>query len=1428
MLKNALSHILCLSILLGLAGCPRASSSNDTPALHWPQWRYGPGRGAATPMELPESLHLQWVRHLPQPTPAWPASQPALRFDVSYSPVATDKLLLVPSMVRDSVTAYDIATGKEQWRFYTDGPVRFAPIAYRGKVYFGSDDGYLYCLDQDKGKLQWRFRGGPKERNLLGNERLISTWPVRGGPVLYKGKIYFTAGIWPFMGIFVHAVDAQTGTAVWSNSGAGSTYTVQPHNSPAFAGLAPRGHLAATDRGLVIPGGRTRPGCYDLETGAFRYFHFGGKGSGHHHVMAADDWYIVNGTLVQMEAGQDLLPTPATVHDGTALYSRVGPNIVAHAWPPVSEVIETKGARGQTVKKTQWRLDEQWQRSAADCPERLFLKAGSHLVAGSKDTVALLDVTSQDTARVVWKGTFQGEPWTMLAAGKRLFVVTVEGRIYCFGAKKSRAKQYKLPEPEVTPSPKQPTAQKLVEATGARAGYCVMLGLDEALAEALIQETDLHLIAVDSDAKKVDAFRRRMDRAGRYGTRIVAHVGDPATFSLPPYPASLVLADDFVTADADRKASLLKVIFETLRPYGGAACLRVSAEKLRAMVKQVKLEGAKVKPLGKTASLLIRDGALPGAADWTHNYADAANSVTSTDRRVKLPLGLLWFGGPPNDEVLPRHGHGPAPQVAAGRLVIEGRHMLRALDIYTGRLLWQKQLADLGRFYDIIEHQPGAGEIGSNYVSLEDAVYVVYRQDILKLDAGTGEEIGKFSLDATEEVPNPRWGYLGAHDDLLVATSTPILAEPAPGAGPADPESAYLIKPNEPWQYLAGSDPVGEWTSADFVAEGWKTAPAGFGYGDDDDQTMLDDMKDNYTRVYLRKDFDAKAAGGTAAATLMINYDDAFIAYLNGQEIARVGVQNGSGPQTGTIASHEAAGHEAFAIAQFGQLLRPGKNILAIEGHNILPTSSDFTLDPHLTIKKAQSPAIKKTRKPIAQILKPTEYSSASRRLVVFDRHSGKPLWQHDASYGFRHNSIALGAGKLFCIDGMSQNKLQQLQRRGRQIPDYRPRLLALDLRTGKEVWSTDQNVFGTFLSYSAEHDIVLQAGSKARDRADDESGTGMVAYRGADGNLLWQELGRQFNGPCVLHHDTIICQGETEGPAFSLLTGQPKMRKHPLTGQPIPWLFTRNYGCNTATASEHLLTFRSAAAGFYDLARDGGTGNFGGFRSSCTSNLVVAGGLLNAPEYTNTCGCSYQNQTSLAMVHDPSAEVWTFNSLAWDGQPVRRVGINFGAPGDRLADDGTLWLDYPSTGGPSPDLTINMAPDHIQYFRVHSGQIEAESDIPQLPWVVASGAENVQSVTLRLATDDGNPRRYTVRLHFAELRDLKPGQRVFDVLLQGKKVLERFDIAKESGGTNRAVVKEFPNIAVESRLQVELKPVDPNSSAQPILCGLEAVMNTE
>ena len=58
-------------------------------------------------------------------------------------------------------------------------------------------------------------------------------------------------------------------------------------------------------------------------------------------------------------------------------------------------------------------------------------------------------------------------------------------------------------------------------------------------------------------------------------------------------------------------------------------------------------------------------------------------------------------------------------------MLIEGPDMLRAVDVYTGRLLWERHMPRVGSFYNVTSHFSGAGEYGSNYVSLPDRIYII-------------------------------------------------------------------------------------------------------------------------------------------------------------------------------------------------------------------------------------------------------------------------------------------------------------------------------------------------------------------------------------------------------------------------------------------------------------------------------------------------------------------------------------------------------------------------------------------------------------------------------------------------------------------------------------------------------------------------------
>ncbi len=155
------------------------------------------------------------------------------------------------------------------------------------------------------------------------------------------------------------------------------------------------------------------------------------------------------------------------------------------------------------------------------------------------------------------------------------------------------------------------------------------------------------------------------------------------------------------------------------------------------------------------------------------------------------------------------------------------------------------------------------------------------------------------------------------------------------------------------WLYLAGSSaPPDDWASGAFDDRSWPEGPAGFGYADADDATVLQDMRNNYLTVYLRTSFEVLEPSEVAGLGLNVSFDDGFVAYLNGTEIARVNVPLEQTSTTPASDSHEAGAFEAFDLRGFRCLLTTGTNVLAVEGHNVALDNSDFSLHPELLLTR--------------------------------------------------------------------------------------------------------------------------------------------------------------------------------------------------------------------------------------------------------------------------------------------------------------------------------------------------------------------------------------------------------------------------------------------------------------------------------------------
>jgi len=165
-----------------------------------------------------------------------------------------------------------------------------------------------------------------------------------------------------------------------------------------------------------------------------------------------------------------------------------------------------------------------------------------------------------------------------------------------------------------------------------------------------------------------------------------------------------------------------------------------------------------------------------------------------------------------------------------------------------------------------------------------------------------------------------------------------------------------LIKPGDLWRFFRGwtepSDPMEAWRQLDFEDQSWEEGPSGFGAGDGDDATVLNDMQNNYVSVYIRKEFAIDDTSAISNLKLTVDYDDGFVAYLNGDEIMRRGMGEPGTPvfYDTLAASHEAGTPESFDLGSLLGPLRTGRNVLAIEGHNVRLDSSDLSLIPSLEI----------------------------------------------------------------------------------------------------------------------------------------------------------------------------------------------------------------------------------------------------------------------------------------------------------------------------------------------------------------------------------------------------------------------------------------------------------------------------------------------
>lgn len=730
-------------------------------------------------------------RHTPvhPPKPAWPESpakrdvyrkvyglSPTVTFDRAFQPVIADGRLFCGSSADDAVRCLDAATGKFLWGYGTEGPIRLAPTVHDGKVYFGSDDGCVYCLNADDGSLVWKHRPVEPDRRLPGNGRIISLWPIRSGVLVDGDTAYFTAGLFPSQGAWLCAVEADSGKPVWKQQ----------------VDISPQGYLLASSNRLFVPTGRTTPHIYLRDDGQqVAAFPGGGQQKagfptgGGSYALVVDDVLVHAGgekrglEFTATENREKIITAPGIrlVARGDTAYILDMDRLKAIHRARYVELLRLQGKKEKTPEDDQ-RIDRLRSKEEpailwdvpCSAPYAMVL-TGKHVVCGGDGVVVAFDAR---TGKQTWQAAVEGKAYALSVAGRRLYAGTDRGTIYCYG-NEAPVK----PQPDKTALPGGPFDSHLYVGMASRAcgvGYCLALGHHSIyLAEEALKASEMNVVCVLSDEEQAAKYRHsRTESPTSSSDRITYHVGSLQDLPFQSKTFNLILIS--TAPGSQEPPTPASEITRLLRPNGGTMYLQASETgktretNIRETKTRLEEWGSGIIPnlnLSTNKFALTgwaHRGPLKDASEWSHFYADPGNSACSGDSLQYGPVDIQWFGRPGPRNMVDRHEKNMAPLYKDGRMFVTGDNYIVAVDAYNGTILWERDLPDsirLGAFKNC-----GSMAVDNAFL------YVASSDTCFALDVKTGETAQIFTAPPSSGNTPGEWGYVATLDGLLLGSTT--------------------------------------------------------------------------------------------------------------------------------------------------------------------------------------------------------------------------------------------------------------------------------------------------------------------------------------------------------------------------------------------------------------------------------------------------------------------------------------------------------------------------------------------------------------------------------------------------------------------------------------------------------------------------------
>lgn len=706
----------------------------------WPEYRGNLQRTAFRTQSLQVRFWKPaWSQKLPAPQPAWskPARgsiwqnltkiEPRVTEDRANVPLIafdrTQKLhVLVPSSGDDRLVSFAPRTGKVNWQFESNGPIRFAPSIQDGVAFVGSDDGFVTAVDLQDGSTLWSRHLGPDYKSIFGNGRIISAHPIRTS-VLTLGKLVVAhAGLFPSQGVYSVALDKDNGQVIWRRRIDASS----------------QGYLLSNGQDRIfVPTGRSVPYAIDALNGKKLY---GLPSPGGSFCMLTPDLFFSGpGNSPAIESYSN--SNKAKMLSFQARHVAVGQGKI---WTANGSRLACHDLRQVADKKqaTLWQNESKVKNGliVSGNQERKLLFAASDsaietINAADGERVNRIPV-DQNLGRVVNLAVSEAtdnSPETLVASTDQGYILAWHAtQSSDFKGREFEFKPHIDSSKSVSIQSKSKPLQQAIKQLKSPKGLALVVGREiEATINTILANTELDVLGLVKSESRLRSLRSQFRGRGVYGSRVtirqLTHEHD-----LP------IEADLFNLVVNQADSGLPDSVVAPMRCRGIGVLLDSN-------------ENLQLSPQNKSLGV------------WRHQYAGPRNLADSQDELVGAASAfkLKWFGGVGPSRMPDRHLRGPAPLSAGASLVIQADGFLIGVDPANGVERWQLALPT-GATRFVTPYDGGYACLNSS----GDQLFMAANQKILQIDPYLGVVAREFECQEKDR----RFGYLSEGRDLIVST----------------------------------------------------------------------------------------------------------------------------------------------------------------------------------------------------------------------------------------------------------------------------------------------------------------------------------------------------------------------------------------------------------------------------------------------------------------------------------------------------------------------------------------------------------------------------------------------------------------------------------------------------------------------------------